>query len=212
MKKTFKSLASASILTFVLGAMFGCAEKIDQPSVNEQEGVTKTYSMTFNGGVVGYVQADTKATADVLTTWEDGDKIYITFYNGTTKVPGDAVYSEDNGWSVNVDGDLAVGTNLECEVRYFTDPTFTSQYLVSLDSGTGVYESTTGLYDYDGKSLTVIASLIPKVGRIRFTGTPGQEVIVTGLTVFSTFSPSTNVKIEALAKDLKVFFIYVYFI
>jgi hypothetical protein len=161
--------------------------------MDDQENVTKTCSMTFNGGVVGYDQIDTKVTTGALeTTWEEGDKIYITFYNGTTMVPGEATYSEANGWNVNYDGDLAVGTALSCEVRYFANATFASQYLVSLTPETEVYESTEGMYDYDGNALIVVASLTPKVGRIRFIGTPGQDVILTGLTTYTTFSPANN--------------------
>lgn len=193
MKKTIKSLVGTSILAFVLGMVSSCSEKIDQPTVNDQVSMTKTCPMTFNGGVVGYDQVDTKATAAPLASaWEDGDKVYITFYNGTTKVPGEAFYSVDNGWNVNYDGDLAIGSSLKCEVRYFANASFASQYLVSLTPQTEIYESTEGQYDYDGKSLTVVASLTPKVGRIRFSGTVGQEITLTGLTTYTTFSPATN--------------------
>lgn len=193
MKKTIKSLVGTTILTFVLGVVSACSEKIDQPTLGDQENLTKTCSMTFNGGVIGYDQVDTKATADsYATTWEDGDKIYITFYNGTQKVSGEATYSEANGWNVNYDGELGVGNALTCEVRYFANASFTSQYLVSLTPETEVYESMTGTYDYDGKALVVVASLTPKVGRIRFFGTPGQKVTLTGLTTYTTFSPANN--------------------
>ncbi len=193
MKKTIKSLVGTTILTFVLGVVSACSEKIDQPTLGDQENVTKTCSMTFNGGVIGYDQVDTKATAgSYATTWEDGDKIYITFYNGTQKVPGEATYSEANGWNVNYDGDLGMGNALTCEVRYFANASFTSQYLVSLTPETEVYECMTGTYDYDGKALVVVASLTPKVGRIRFFGTPGQKVTLTGLTTYTTFSPANN--------------------
>lgn len=193
MKKTIKSLVGTTILTIVLGMVSSCSEKIDQPTVNDQESVRKTCPMTFNGGVVGYDKVDTKATTAPLTsTWKDGDKVYVTFYNGTTKVPGEAIYSEDDGWNVNYDGDLAIGSSLKCEVRYFANASFASQYLVSLTPQTEVYESTEGLYDYDGKALTVLASLTPKIGRIRFSGTEGQSVTLTGLTTYTTFSPATN--------------------
>ena len=193
MKKTIKSLVGTTILAFVLGMVSSCSEKIDQPTVNDQESMTKTCPMTFNGGVVGYDQVDTKTTAAGSTsTWKDGDKVYVTFYNGTTKVPGEAIYSEDDGWNVNYDGDLAIGSSLKCEVRYFANASFASQYLVSLTPQTEVYESTEGLYDYDGKALTVVASLTPKIGRIRFSGTEGQSITLTGLTTYTTFSPATN--------------------
>ena len=193
MKKAIKSLLGISILTCVLCMVSACSEKIDQSTIGDQQNVTKTCSMTFNGGVVGYDQVDTRTTtASQTSTWTEGDKIYITFYNGTTVVPGEATYLETGGWTVNYDGDLPTGSGLTCEVRYFENASFTSQYLVSLTPQTAVYECLTGSYEYDGTTIALTAALTPKVGRIRFSGTAGQEITLTGLTTFTTFSPANN--------------------
>ena len=70
--------------------------------------------------------------------------------------------------------------------------TFSSSSLVSLNSNTEIYEDLNGTYAYSNGSLTVQASLTPKTGRIRFTGTSGAKIYTTGISVYTTFSPAIN--------------------
>lgn len=192
MKKAIKSFIRCSIF-LLIGIMSSCSEKFELQTGNESEYGTsiKTCPMTFNGGVIGFNHGDTKVSTR-STTWAEGDKIYITFYNDTTKVPGEATYSTSNGWNVNYDGDLANGTNLKCEVRYFVNATFSSASVVSLNSGTEIYEALDGLYEYNGSSLNVQASMSPKTGRIRFSGKPEEKIHLTGISVYTTYSPALN--------------------
>ena len=161
----------------------------------QDESTTHTIAMEFIGDVVGFDQhskapkVQTRATS---SSWTDGDKIYITFYNGSNIVPGEATYNSSSGWSVSYDGNLGTGSNLKCEARYFVNATFSSSSLVSLDSNTEIYEDLIGTYAYNNGSLTVQASLTPKTGRIRFTGTSGAKIYTTGISVYTTFSPAIN--------------------
>ena len=161
----------------------------------QDESTTHTIAMEFIGDVVGFDQhskapkVQTRATS---SSWTDGDKIYITFYNGSNIVPGEATYNSSSGWSVNYDGNLGTGTNLKCEARYFVNATFSSSSLVSLNSNTEIYEDLNGTYAYSNGSLTVQATLAPKTGRIRFTGTSGAKIYTTGISVYTTFSPTIN--------------------
>ena len=151
--------------------------------------------MEFIGDVVGFdqqsngVKVQTRATS---SSWTNGDKIYITFYNGSDMVPGEATYNSSSGWSVSYDGTLGTGSNLKCEARYFVNATFSSSSLVSLNSNTEIYEDLNGTYDYSNGSLIVQASLTPKTGRIRFTGTSGEKIYTTGFSVYTTFDPANN--------------------
>lgn len=156
----------------------------------------RTMKMEFIGDVVGFDQqsssnakVQTRATS---SSWKDGDKIYITFYNGSAIVPGEATYSSSSGWSVSYDDNLATGSSLKCEARYFVNATISSSSLVSLNSNSEIYEDLNATYSYSDGSLTVTAILSPKTGRIRFTGKAEEKIYTTGITVYTTFSPATN--------------------
>lgn len=168
----------------------------DNPNIVE-EVTTHTCKMIFNGEISGFDGVVTKTSnqtkATTSSSWKDGDIVYITFYNGTTKVPGQATYTTAGGWSVSYDGTLSSGTGLKCEVRYFANATFQSPYVVSLNSATEIYEALNGTYDYSGNSITVTATMMPKTGRIRFSGTASSVIYLTGITVYTTFAPVNNV-------------------
>ena len=187
MKKPIKSLVGSAMLILAACVLLSsCSEKVEMPS-------SKTCSMTFKGEVVGFDQCDTKSTTeDGSAAWAEGDMIYIIFYDGDAIVPGNATYSVADGWVVTYDGALPTGTDLKCEVRYFVNADSSTQYSVMLNAETEVYETLSGSYDFDGTSLTVVGSMTPKTGRIRFEGTAGDEIYVSGLTTFTTYSPASN--------------------
>ena len=183
----------AMVMTLVLGSC--SSDELSGMEPSNQNG-KHTMQMEFVGGVVGFDQQNS-ANAKVQTratssSWSNGDKIYITFYNGSTVVPGEATYSSSSGWSVSYDGNLATGSSLKCEARYFVDATFSSSSLVSLNSNSQIYEDLNATYAYSNGSLTVTATLSPKTGRIRFTGKSGEKIYTTGITVYTTFSPAIN--------------------
>jgi len=181
---------------FIIGA---CSDDdfIEQEQVQStDESTIHTIPMEFVGNVVGFDQPSNQARlqtrAATSSSWNNGDKIFITFYNGSTIVPGEATYNSSSGWSVSYDGNLATGTNLKCEARYFVNATFSSSSLVSLNSNSEIYEDVNGTYAYSNGSLTVQATLSPKTGRIRFTGTSGAKIYTTGISVYTTYSPAIN--------------------
>ena len=196
MKKTIKSLVGSAMLILAASVLLSsCSEKVEIPSTNEPEAApaSKTCSMTFKGEVVGFDRCDTKSNSEVNTSvWADGDMIYIIFYDGDVVIPGNAVYSDADGWTVTYDGELPTGTDLKCEVRYFVNADSSTQYSVMLNAETEVYETLSGSYDFDGTALTVIGAMTPKTGRIRFDGTAGEEIYLSGLTTFTTYSPASN--------------------
>ncbi len=191
--KKFFSLFATSMALFSLASCNSVDLSTDTPQ--GESSFKHTCQMVFNGEVSGFDNTIAKSSVSTKATsssWSDGDKVYIIFYNGTEKVPGEATYSTSNGWTVSYDGDLATGASLKCEVRYFVNATFSSPSLVSLNSGTEIYETTNGTYDYTGSQVTVTATMTPKTGRIRFNGTSSSEIYLTGITVYSTYAPATN--------------------
>lgn len=183
------------LMAVVMVLALGSCSSDDLSEVENQNG-KQTVKMEFVGKVIGFdQQGSTKAkiqTRATSSSWNDGDKIYITFYNGSTIVPGEATYSSTSGWSVSYDGNLATGSNLKCEARYFVNATFSSYSLVSLNANSEIYEDLNATYAYSNGSLTVTATLSPKTGRIRFTGKSGEKIYTTGISVYTTFSPAIN--------------------
>lgn len=184
----------AMAIVLVMGS---CSSDVLSDMGQENQG-KHTTKMEFVGEVIGFDQqgsANAKMqsrAASSSTSWNDGDKIYITFYNGSNIIPGEATYSSTSGWSVSYDGDLVTGSNLKCEARYFVNATFTSSSLVSLNSNSEIYEDLNATYAYSNGSLTVTATLSPKTGRIRFTGKQGEKIYTTGISVYTTFAPAIN--------------------
>ena len=154
----------AVVIVLALGS---CSSDVLSEVENQND--KQTVKMEFVGKVIGFdQQGSSKAkiqTRATSSSWNDGDKIYITFYNGSTIVPGEASYSSALGWSVSYDGDLATGNNLKCEARYFVNATSSSSSLVSLNSNSEIYEDLNATYAYSNGSLTVTAILSPKTGQ-----------------------------------------------
>lgn len=196
--KHIRFFTNGLLIASVCLALGSCSDEdfLDLEQNNTQnEQTTHTIPMEFVGDVVGFDQQSNGVKVQTRTTtssWTNGDKIYITFYNGSNIVPGEATYNSSSGWSVSYDGNLATGSNLKCEARYFVNATFSSSSLVSLNSNTEIYEDLNGTYAYNNGSLTVQASLTPKTGRIRFTGSSGAKIYTTGISVYTTFAPAIN--------------------
>lgn len=198
MKKVFS--LTQMLLVVLLGLAFGaCSSELSELEPNGGQGSKHTIMMNFVGGVVGFDQSNqakaqiaTRATRATSSSWNEGDKIYITFYNGSDIIPGEATYSATSGWSVSYDGNLTTGTSLKCEARYFVNATFSSSSLVSLNANSEIYEDLNATYAYSNGSLTVTATLSPKTGRMRFTGKADDKICTTGITIYTTFSPAIN--------------------
>lgn len=183
------------LMVVVMVLALGSCSSDDLSEVENQNG-KQTVKMEFVGKVIGFApQGSSKAKVQTRATsssWNDGDKIYITFYNGSTIVPSEATYSSASGWSVSYDGNLATGSNLKCEARYFVNATFSSSSLVSLNANSEIYEDLNATYAYSNGLLTVTATLSPKTGRIRFIGNSGEKIYTTGISVYTTFSPAIS--------------------
>lgn len=186
------------ILALSIGFAFNACSNDDFSELDNNEAVTgttkHTMKMNFIGNVVGYDQQGQSSTRAASTDWNDGDTIYISFYNGSNIVPGIALYNSKSGWTVTYDGTLATGSNLKCEARYFVNTAYSSSSLVSLDINTAIYEDLKATYAYSDGTLTVGATLSPKSGRMRFAGTAGQSILIypQGISVYTSFSPANN--------------------
>ncbi len=190
MSSIFKQFLTIVTLVFTIVACDTLDERTD---INTTLSGKHAAKMIFKGSVAGY---DGASIGDVNTkgsvSWSEGDAVYIAFHSGDAIIPGSAVYSSSEGWMVYYEGDLLEGASQQCEVRYFVNPTLASESLVTLNPNTEIYEDIEGEYTYSGGYVTVDAILIPKVGRIRFTGNTGDKIHITGITTNKTFSPASN--------------------
>lgn len=182
------------VLLSCSGAMVACSnEDFTEPMIDNLG--HHTIPMELLGDVIRFapqsdsLQLPTKAEA--ASSWSNGDKIYIAFFNGSNIISGEAVYNSSSGWSVSYDGALSVGTNLKCEARYFVNASCSSA-VIFINSQTEIYEDVNATYSYSNGTLTVQATLSPKTGRIRFTGGAETKIHITGITRFRTFVPATN--------------------
>ncbi len=191
MKSVLKYTVAIAALFLALAA----CNKMESPTGEVvMENGKHICKMVLNGSVAGYEGTTVRDNINTRSTssWSDGDLVYIAFHSGDAIVPGMAIYSTSDGWSVSFDGDLTEGTSQQCEVRFFVNTTFANENLITLNPHTEVYEDLNGTFDYGDGTITVTASLTPKTGRIRFTGNSGDRIHVTGITTFTTFSPAGN--------------------
>lgn len=123
--------------------------------------------------------------------WANGDRIYLTFTVGNSTSYGDAVYTNGN-WTINYYGSLTEGVSAKCQAVYFDNTDYVSSSVVGLTENTGIYEDTNGSYTLNGGTLSVIANLKPKTGRIRFSGTNNDEITLLGISHYATYDCSTG--------------------
>lgn len=171
-----------------------------------------TVKMTFVGDINRFDQKR-KLSKAATATWADGDKVYITLYNGETQIPGDATYNSTNGWTVNFNGEL--GKTDRCEVRFFENPTSAENGIVVINPHTAIYEDANAAYEFEDNAIRVTAVLTPKTGRVRFSGAANSQIRVTGITFYNKYiidnnSFSTSSELLTLTTDKTGYTPYVY--
>lgn len=125
-------------------------------------------------------------------SWKEGDRIFLRFNAGGSVIThGLAVYKEGN-WVVSYYGPVTTGTNQGLTCTYIESPADASKPLITFNENTVPYVDASGTYNYDGTTLSITATLKPKVGRLRFKGDPNTTITVTGLTTYTTYQHEVN--------------------
>ena len=159
-----------------------------QPPTTEER-VPRYAVMKLEGGVVPF-DATTRATT---SDWEDEAKIYLQFTVGKTLVDGVATYSSSaQEWTVEYYGELTEGAEAKCEAYYFVNAGEATYVNVTLTEHTAIYTDKAAVYMFEDNTLTVMASLAPMAGRIRFRGDVAQEYRVTGFKYYNSYDIATN--------------------
>ena len=188
-------LSVAFVMASALTALTACSSSDDLSSKTQadKDGL-HTITMKLVGGCEQYdAKGQSRAAGETSVAWADGAKLYLQFSNGDKLVSGNATYSKaTDAWTVSYYGSLATDASATCQAYYFDNTTAGNGEVVQLSANTAIYEAANGTYVYDGENLTVRANLKPKTGRMRFTGTKGTPLVLTGITHYASYDPATN--------------------
>ena len=195
MKMLRNLLSVAFVMASALTAFTACSSSDDLSSKTQadKDGL-HTITMKLVGGCEQYdAKGQGRAAGETSVVWADGAKLYLQFSNGDKLVSGNATYSKaTDAWTVSYYGSLATDASATCQAYYFDNTTAGNGEVVQLSANTAIYEAANGTYVYDGENLTVRANLKPKTGRMRFTGTKGTPLVLTGITHYASYDPATN--------------------
>lgn len=196
MKRNLKIFAA----TIALGAMCMMAacssEELDAPMVEEPMDGSHWERADINLNV-HRVNFDALAgtTRSVDEGWKDGDRIYFILKDkdgNNVQAYVEYAATEASWGQVEYDGyksSLTCTTPRTVEAYFFDGTVDVSASDITFDATTGIYVCTDGIYTYpaDG-DLEVSISLAPLTSRIRFTGEPGTNFSLSGITTYTAFS------------------------
>lgn len=175
----------------LLFCCMACSKQYDEPEVTTE--AAKTTHLIMNGTLGQYDSQSTRITSTPdTTTWDMGDKIYITFSTDDGDLTAEATYTSSGQWKLQYEGTLPECSNYNCQVRYFENSKTATVALISFDEQTSIYDDEEAIYSHTGSTVYITAALTPKTTRVRFTGTPGDTVSIYGLSQYRNFSPVTN--------------------
>lgn len=155
-------------------------EETQQKSIRMRMDVAKAY---FDG-----------MSTRSASSWEDGERIYLSFQSGASQVNGSAVYDAKNDdWTFHYSGTLSKNTTSEVQAYYFDAPSSSTSTSATLSHTTGIYHDDKGSYTVtSGGELFVTLSLAPFTSRIRFKGAAGTTIKVKGLFAYSSYNLSSG--------------------
>lgn len=148
-------------------------------------------------------------------SWKDGSTLYVLFDNEGTKVLGMATYSQaTNLWEVSYASKLELTAKSSCKLFYFDGADDLNAKGASIAATTGIYEDLEGSYVYDGNTISIKAHLVPKLGRVRFSGNESDTIMLSGVKRYGYFdattctykADSTEVLLSANTKDGEKFY------
>lgn len=194
MKMLSKLMSAAFLIGSSLAVFTACSsDDIAGPTTQQAQNGHHTVSMKLVGGCEGFDGSKTRADESAAISWNDGDKLYLQFTNGSNIVSGNATYNATaKAWTLEYYGTLALEKQSKCQAFYFDSPVSVTSTTIKLNDRTGIYEDANGTYLFDGSNLTVNASLKPKTSRLRFKGTEGTPIIVDGISYYTSYDIASN--------------------
>lgn len=193
MKMLSKLMSAEFLIGSSLAVFTACSSDDIAGSTQQAQNGHHTVTMKLVGGCEGFDGSKTRADESAAISWNDGDKLYLQFTNGSNIVSGNATYSATaKAWTLEYYGTLALEKQSKCQAFYFDSPVSVTSTTINLNDRTGIYEDANGTYLFDGSNLTVNASLKPKTSRLRFKGTEGTPIIVEGISHYTSYDIASN--------------------
>lgn len=194
MKNIFGILLAAAAMLLV-----ACSNEVEgiKPESQKKQDLT-VVPLRFEGSIEHF----DKQTRAVSSDWDDSTHLYIQFYTVGKRVNGIATYSKStNEWKIQYDGTVNEGQVSSCEIYYFEVPDSTFSSSIVLSAQSSVFADSQATYIYEDGVVMVYAHLKPLTGRIRFHGTKGQNIKVSGLKYYTKYDITKNTLSEK-AQDL----------
>lgn len=185
------------IYTFILLSFAACfltscnEEGLESFEVPE---VTHTCKMKLNADFTGFDSKDGSTRASI-NGWEDGDVLYLSFSTSDNNyVGGEATYDANNDdWTVTYSGSLTSTEQGSVKVYYFDGEVSNSTSPLHIEPTVGIYADLSGTYRYSSADgINVTATLTPQTSRIRFKGTPGNSITVSGINSLTRYYPQSS--------------------
>ena len=146
--------------------------------------------MVFDCDITSY---DGTTRATTASAWENGDIVYL-YFRGNNSAYGQAEYiSSSKKWKVTCDKALAEATNNSCYVWFGKgiNPKENGGYKY-YNYMTEAYHATNGQYTYTNNGIYINATLAPKGWRLRFKGTAGTQIRISGPNIYYELYETSN--------------------
>ena len=158
-------------------------ELVDAPN----NGNSHTIELNLTANRPSFDQA--QGTRAAGKAWKEGDKLRLTFVDGSTTSYGTATYSAgSNKWVLQYSGNITSTQNGKLVAYYFESPESEGNTSVILNGKSPIYCDSTGIYTFDGATLNATASLSPANSRMRLQGNPGDTLYVSGPAVSDNYN------------------------
>ena len=200
-KKTMKKIYFIFNISLFLGLILtinSCSQEIAVNEPEQETGGWHSAKVKINIDRIDFDlgSGTTRAANDA---WKDGDVVYLLLtdkdgnkvqayvrYDGAKQEWGEVMYEGYKSY-------LTCNTERKAEAYFIDGVSDLQSQTLTLSNDKAVYTCTEGNYVYpeDG-DMTIIVSLTPITGRIRFEGAPGTNVTVGGLKTCSEFSRTTG--------------------
>lgn len=202
--KNFLSYAIYVFWTLSSILMSSCSqEELD----SFEKDVPHRCKLVFNAYVNSFDE-NTKAqsTSGNSEEWENGSVVYLSFIVDANRVDGKAIYDKaQDEWTLYYNGAINNVTSAKCNVYYFEGNTVESNNQIVTPIDMPIYNDANASYSKSTEGMRVNAELTPLTGRIRFKGTIGTEILLSGVCHYTSFDTSNGVLNDSnTTLDLKI--------
>lgn len=182
------------LAVFILAA--GCSEddSLDLPADKVPgSGYAHSCRLWLDAAVPSFDSAGAHRASSESGVWTDAACIWLSFQVADRLIDGKAIYSAaSDDWTLYYNGNIPQGTASTCHAYHFRGPLDTSGSIYLLTSATAVYADMAAPFSMESGGMRVRASLTPQTGRLRFRGTAGRSLRLSGLQRYNAYDPATG--------------------